>query len=141
VENDTDIVAFANLWLGAGKAELSVDLMRFLPGCPDGTMDYLFTELMLWGRQEGYQWFNLGMAPLAGLKDRTLAPFWARAGAMIFRHGEHFYNFQGLRQYKDKFDPEWQPKYLACHGGLALPRTLTNVAALISGGVTGIVSR
>ena len=141
IENDTGIVAFANLWLGAGKEELSVDLMRFLPDSPDGIMDYLFAELMLWGRQEGYQWFNLGMAPLAGLKDRTLAPFWTRAGALIFRHGEHFYNFQGLRQYKDKFDPQWRPKYLACHGGLALPRILTNVAALISGGVTGIVSR
>lgn len=141
IENDTEIVAFANLWLGAGKEEMSVDLMRFLPNCPDGTMDYLFTELMLWGRQEGYRWFNLGMAPLAGLKEHTLAPFWARAGAMIFRHGEHFYNFQGLRQYKDKFGPQWQPKYLACRGGLALPRILTNVAALISGGVTGIVTR
>ena len=141
VENGTEIMAFANLWLGAGKEELSVDLMRFLPGCPDGIMDYLFTELMLWGRREGYQWFSLGMAPLAGLKDRVLAPFWARAGALIFRHGEHFYNFQGLRRYKDKFGPQWQPKYLACHGGLALPRILTNVAALISGGVTGIVTR
>jgi phosphatidylglycerol lysyltransferase len=141
VEDVTGIVAFANLWLGAGKEELSVDLMRFLPGCSDGIMDYLFAELMLWGRQQGYQWFNLGMAPLAGLKDRVLAPFWTRAGALIFRHGEHFYNFQGLRRYKDKFGPQWEPKYLACRGGLALPRILANVAALISGGVTGIVAR
>lgn len=141
VENDAGIVAFANLWLGAQKEELSVDLMRFLPECPEGTMDYLLSELMLWGRQEGYQWFNLGMAPLAGLKDRVLAPFHAKAGALIFRHGEHFYNFQGLRRYKDKFDPQWQPKYLACRGGLALPHILTNVAALISGGLTGIITK
>jgi phosphatidylglycerol lysyltransferase len=104
-------------------------------------MDYLFVELMLWGRQEGYQWFNLGMAPLAGLENRTLAPLWSKAGALLFRHGEHFYNFQGLRQYKDKFDPEWRPKYLACRGGLALPRVLTNVATLISGGLGGIVKK
>ena len=141
VESAEGIAAFANVLQGAGKEELSVDLMRYLPSCPDGIMDYLFIELMLWGRQEGYQWFNLGMAPLSGLEDRALAPFWSKAGALIFRHGEHFYNFQGLRQYKDKFDPEWRPKYLVCHGGMGLPRTLTNVASLISGGLRGIVKK
>ncbi len=141
VAGPAGLAAFANLWPGAGKEELSLDLMRYLPGGPEGMMDYLFVELMLWGRQEGYQWFNLGMAPLSGLPNRALAPLWSKAGALIFRYGEHFYNFQGLRQYKDKFDPQWRPKYLACHGGLTLPRVLTNIAALISGGLGGIVKK
>jgi lysylphosphatidylglycerol synthetase-like protein (DUF2156 family) len=38
---------------------------------------------------------------------------------LLFRHGEHFYNFQGLRAFKDKFDPIWEPRYLASLGGLA----------------------
>ncbi len=141
VQHGGEIIAFANLWLGAGKEELSVDLMRYRPGCPEGIMDYLFVELMLWGRQEGYHWFNLGMAPLSGLEDRTLAPLWSKAGALLFRHGEHFYNFQGLRQYKDKFTPHWSPKFLACRGGLALPRLLTNIATLISGGLSGTLMK
>jgi phosphatidylglycerol lysyltransferase len=141
VYNSRKMLAFANLWLGAAREESSVDLMRYLPDCPDGMMDYLFTELMLWSRREGYQWFNLGMAPLSGLEDHALAPLWSKAGGLIFRHGEHFYNFQGLRQYKDKFEPQWSPKYLACRGGLALPRLLTNIASLISGGLAGIVKK
>jgi len=141
VDSAAGIAAFANLWPGAGKEELSLDLMRYLPGGPEGLMDYLFVELMLWGRQEGYQWFNLGMAPLSGLENRALAPLWSKAGALIFRYGEHFYNFQGLRQYKEKFGPEWRPKYLVCRGGLALPRVLTNIATLISGGLGGIVKK
>ena len=80
------------------------------------------------------------MAPLAGLEHRTLAPLWTRAGAFLFRHGETFYNFQGLRRYKDKFDPLWRPRYLASPAGLALPRILANVATLISRGVGGIVT-
>ncbi|HEY8183629.1 MAG TPA: phosphatidylglycerol lysyltransferase domain-containing protein, partial [Thermoanaerobaculia bacterium] len=57
------------------------------------------------------------------------------------RFGEHFYNFQGLRQYKEKFDPIWEPMYLASPGGLALPRILTNLATLISGGLRGVVAK
>ena len=135
------MIAFATLWLGAGKAELSIDLMRHLPEAPHGVMDGLFIELMLWGRREGYGWFNLGMAPLSGLEDRPLAPAWNRLGAYLFRHGEHFYNFQGLRKYKEKFDPAWEPRYLAAPGGPALPRILLDVVALISGGLGGIVAK
>lgn len=114
--------------------------MRYLPSSPSGVMDYLFIELMLWGKQQGFEWFNFGMAPFSGLEHHAQGPLWPRAGSLIFRHGEHFYNFQGLRQYKEKFDPQWRPKYLVCQGGLALPRIVTNVATLVSGGVKGIVS-
>ena len=126
------IIAFLNLWAGAEKAELSSDLMRYLPESPNSTMEYLFIQLMLWGKQEGYKWFNFGMAPFSGLENHVSAPLWNRLGAFIFRHGEHFFNFQGLRQYKEKFDPVWEPKYLASPGGFTLPRILTNISFLIS---------
>jgi phosphatidylglycerol lysyltransferase len=135
------VVAFANLWPGANREELSIDLMRYRPDAPEGVMEYLFIRLMLHAKQEGYHWFNLGMAPLAGLENRALAPLWNRLGSMVFRHGEHFYNFRGLRQYKMKFDPEWTPKYLASPGGLALPRVLAQIAALISAGIKGVISK
>jgi phosphatidylglycerol lysyltransferase len=95
--------------------------------------------MMQWGRAQGYQWFNLGMAPLSGLENRDQAPLWHKFGHWLARHGEHFYNFQGLRRYKEKFTPIWSPKYLICPGGLALPRILTDVAGLISGGLKGIL--
>ncbi len=135
------IIAFANLWSSADKDELSPDLMRYLPDAPEDAMEYLLIKLMLWGKREGYRWFNLGMAPLSGLEDRALAPLWNQVGAFVFRHGESFYNFQGLRRYKEKFDPIWEPRYLAIPQGLALPRILTNVTTLISGGVTGVVRK
>jgi phosphatidylglycerol lysyltransferase len=141
VRKDGEIIAFANLWLGAGKQELSVDLMRHLPDAPNGTMDMLFTELLLWGRREGYRWFNFGMAPLSGLDGRADAPLWHRVGNFVYRHGEHFYNFHGLRRYKQKFDPVWTPLYLASPGGIALPAILIDVTALIAGGLTGIVGK
>ena len=141
VRVEDEIVAFANLWPGAEHYELSVDLMRYTPQAPDGIMEYLFINLILWGQEQGYQYFNLGMAPLSGLENRPFAPLWHRIGALLFRHGEHFYNFEGLRRYKEKFSPVWEPRYLACPGGLALPRILTNTASLISGGIRGVLSK
>ncbi|HET8656954.1 MAG TPA: bifunctional lysylphosphatidylglycerol flippase/synthetase MprF [Longimicrobiaceae bacterium] len=129
-------VAFTNLWPGPRKEELSVDLMRFAGGGPRNLnlMDVLFVQTMLWGREQGYRWFNLGMAPLSGLESSAVAPLWMRFGSFVYRHGNAFYNFEGLRLYKAKFHPVWEPRYLAYPGGLALPRILADVAALIAGG-------
>ncbi len=95
-------------------------------------------ELLLWGQKEGFRWFNLGMAPLSGLEDRMLAPLWSRIGAKVFQHGEHFYNFEGLRQYKEKFRPTLEPRYLAAPRGLTLSRVLGDIAVLIGRGVGGV---
>lgn len=134
-------VAFANLWAPEAREELSLDLMRHLPDAPRGTMDLLFARTMEWGSRNGYRWFNLGMAPFSGMPDRALAPLWARFGARLFRHGEHFYNFRGVRDYKAKFHPEWMPRYLAAPGRLSLPRVLAAVAALVNRGLSGLVTR
>lgn len=137
---DGEIVAFSNLWAAAAAGELSVDLMRYDERAPKGVMDYLFSELMLWGKDNGFSWFNLGMAPLSGLDAHELAPLWHKLGNLVFRHGDAFYNFEGLRHYKQKFDPEWRARYIACRGGvLGLPRALLESSRLISGGVSGIL--
>lgn len=135
------LVAFANLWKSAGKEELSVDLMRYGEEAPKGVMDYLFVQLLQWGHSNGYHWFNLGMAPLSGLEQHPLAPLWHKLGLLVHRFGESFYNFEGLRRYKEKFGPIWRPRYLASPGGIQLPRVVVEAATLISGGVREIVRK
>ncbi|WP_138934317.1 bifunctional lysylphosphatidylglycerol flippase/synthetase MprF [Roseovarius arcticus] len=132
------IAAFANLFTGANLHELSLDLMRYRPDGPGFAMDALFAELMLWGAAKGYHRFSLGAAPFSGIESRQLAPIWNRIGGFVFEHGEHFYNFEGLRSFKEKFSPEWTPNYLACPGGLAAPQILYEVNVLISGGFRGL---
>lgn len=140
VRKHGEIIAFANLWQSAHNEELSVDLMRFTPDM-NGIMDYLFAKLMLWGQERGVQRFNLGMAPLSGLGVERLAPAWSKVGGYLFGHGEHFYNFQGLRDYKEKFKPEWEPRYIASPGGRRLPVVLANVGMLVSGGLRGLITK
>jgi phosphatidylglycerol lysyltransferase len=97
-------------------------------------MEALFTHLMIWGRAQGYRWFVLGMAPMSGFEASPIAPLWARAGRLLYEHGTPIYNFQGLRAFKDKFDPVWESRYLVYPGGLALLRIAADVSALVSGG-------
>jgi phosphatidylglycerol lysyltransferase len=133
--------AFANLWCGGGKEELSVDLMRHAPDSPGCVMDFLFTELFLWGKAEGYRWFGLGMAPLSGMAAHPLAPLWQKLGALLYQRGGAFYNFQGLCDFKEKFNPAWEARYLAVPGSWHLPAALTDITALIAGGWRNVIGR
>ena len=136
-----EIKAFANILMSGKHEETSVDLMRQADDAPQGAMDFLFVELCLWAKANGYKWFNLGLAPLSGLESRKLAPAWAKLGALVFGHGETFYNFAGLRRYKEKFNPVWRPKYMASPGGIDAIIALTDASALVSGGYTGMFGK
>jgi phosphatidylglycerol lysyltransferase len=141
VKKNGKIVAFTNIWKNSGKYEISIDLMRYSKDAPKSVMEYIFVKLIVWGKSNGYEWFDLGMAPLSGFEDHALASLWSKIGSFIYEHGENFYNFQGLRGFKEKFDPIWEPKYLACPAGIVLPFVLRDTATLISGGVKGVLSK
>ena len=126
-------VAFANIWRSGDGAELSVDLMRHRPGSPPGTMDFLLLELMRHARDVGAARFNLGMAPLSGVQGGKLAPIWARLANLAFSVRGWRYNFAGLRQYKEKFGPHWESRFIATTPGLASWRSLIDLTRLING--------
>ena len=135
------IIAFATLWVTANKSAFSMDLMRYIDEGPRRIMDFLFVELIEWGRREGYEAIEFGMAPLSGLEDRPLAPVLSRVGALIFERGEEIYNFQGVRAYKGKYDPIWRPRYIAAPNKWAIPMLLADMGLLTSGGVSGLAKR
>ncbi|MEI4485744.1 phosphatidylglycerol lysyltransferase domain-containing protein [Frigidibacter sp. MR17.14] len=126
------IVAFANLWASGAQNEMAVDLMRHLGGVSPVLMEAFMCEAILHAKAQGFRWFSLGGAPLSGLPDHPLAPVWARVGTLIYRRGDEFYSFDGLRRYKQKFGPVWSPFYMTCPGGLSAARALVDVALLIS---------
>ncbi len=139
IERDGRVQAFSNLWLGPRSVELSLDLMRYSGEAPKGVMEALLVHVIAWGKAEGYQRFALGMAPLSGFEASPLAPLWNRLGAFLYEHGEAVYNFHGLRAFKEKFNPTWEPRYLAYPGGLRLPFILADMSALIAGGYRRIL--
>jgi len=128
-----EVLAFANLLRGPRHEEISVDLMRYKSDASN-VMDFMFASLFFYAKDEGYERFNLGMAPLSSVGRLQGAHGRERLARLLFQHGEHWYNFQGLRFYKDKFEPEWVPRYMAFPNAWEWPAAITNVSALIAGG-------
>ncbi len=134
VEREGEVIAFGSLWTTPDKGWAAIDLMRYHPErSPTNTMDFLLVELILWAKEQGYKKFDLAMAPLSGLAEGDHAPLFARLGRMIYEHGERIYNFRGLKRFKQKFDPWWEPRYLAAPGPWSLPVILAEAAVLTNG--------
>jgi phosphatidylglycerol lysyltransferase len=133
IEEPHRILAFANLLEGPKGSELSVDLMRHRSDGPK-VMDFLFVSLFMRGKEQGYSRFNLGMAPLASVGEQRGAHARERLARVLFQRGEQWYNFQGLRAYKDKFEPEWVPRYMAYQDAWEWPVAIAYASALIAGG-------
>jgi len=141
-KQDGRIVAFANVVDDFGHGEsCSIDLMRHLPDAPHGVMDFLFVNLLLHGQAAGYHWLDLGMAPLSGVGRSPWSPRDERLLKLVYELGNRFYNYQGLRSYKEKFRPEWRGMYLAYPRGHALAPILLDVTALIAGGYRRVLRR
>ncbi|HEY2256354.1 MAG TPA: bifunctional lysylphosphatidylglycerol flippase/synthetase MprF, partial [Variovorax sp.] len=134
VRHQGRLVAFANLLVTATVEEASVDLMRFHPDAPPGTMDFLFARILLYLQAGHYQRFGLGMSPMAGMATRRRAPRWQRVGRLLFEYGERFYSFRGLYSFKDKFEPVWEARYLTAPGGVAPLLVMLDLATMIGGG-------
>jgi phosphatidylglycerol lysyltransferase len=131
------LVAFASVWASAEHAEAEVDVMRYSAAAPPAVMRYLLVELCFWAQREGYEMFNLGMVPLAGIRRSAVAPMWHQVTSLFKRAGERYYNFEGLRDFKQWFYPDWEPSYLVSVGGTKRPILIANIASLISGRSSG----
>jgi phosphatidylglycerol lysyltransferase len=130
---DGDISAFANLVPEYRRNEAAVDLMRHLPGVENGTMDFLFVGLFHWAKAHGYATFNLGLSALAGMGEHSTAPRTERALRYLYENVDRFYNFKGLHAYKEKFHPNWEPRFLIYPGASSLPAVATALVRANSG--------
>jgi phosphatidylglycerol lysyltransferase len=85
--------------------------MRHRSDVERGAMDYLFTSLMQHCKERGYDGFNLGLVVLSGVGEDPDAPRLEKGMHYLYEHLNQFYNVQGLRAYKEKFHPQWEPRY------------------------------
>jgi phosphatidylglycerol lysyltransferase len=115
------------------QSEATIGLMRQVPGAPACTMEFMFTQLALELKARDFKMLSLGMAPLAGIARTPGSSRWHRIAGLLWEHGGAIYNFRGLRSFKNKFRPAWEPRYLAASGAIGPFISLAEVAALANG--------
>lgn len=141
-DRDGRTAAFASFMpVYDGDETVSIDLMRYRTDIRSGVMDALFVHMLQWAKAEGYARFNLGMAPLASVGESVYSHRSERMARWIYLKGSHFYHFQGLRKFKEKYDPVWEPRYLAYPQKVWLPLLMLRITKLISRGQTGSKGR
>jgi phosphatidylglycerol lysyltransferase len=114
-------VAFANLIPEYSKNEITIDLMRHRGDVEHGTMDFLFASLLEECRARGYDSFNLGLAAFSGVGEAREARRMEKVIRYLYHHLNRIYHFQGLRAYKEKFQPQWESRYLVFRRWADLP--------------------
>ncbi|AMB98627.1 hypothetical protein AWM75_00835 [Aerococcus urinaehominis] len=131
VRRQGKIIAFANLMV-FDKQTLSVDLMRYQNQADiDQLMDMLIIQLIAWGQDQGYAYFDLGMAPLANVGQESFSRSRDQVLKMVYEYGNRAYGFKGLRAYKAKYRPEWINRYLIYTDSTALPQVLLSLYEVI----------
>jgi phosphatidylglycerol lysyltransferase len=126
-------VAFANLVPEYQRNEATIDLMRHRPDVERGAMDYLFTALLQHCKEQGFEGFNLGLVVFSGVGETPAAPHLEKGVHYLYDHLTQFYNVQGLRAYKDKFHPRWEPRYFVYSRLAALPDVVVALVRADSG--------
>jgi len=126
-------VAFTTFMTTDLNVEATVGVMRHVADASPYVMDYLFVQLALHLKHAGYRHLSLGVAPFSGVQSTPLGSPLHQLGSMVWRFGGRFYNFQGLRAFKGKFQPGWEPRYLAVSGWASALLTLVDLSILAGG--------
>lgn len=132
-EEENKIMGFVTLMdANDGGRTIAIDLMRIDKDAPNASMDYLMLNLFLTFKEKGYKYFSLGEAPLSNVGFNMHSHLQEKLARLVYNSGNIFYSFDGLRRYKSKFSPVWQPRYLAYPKFMSLPEVFINLCSLIA---------
>ncbi|MEN6602632.1 MAG: phosphatidylglycerol lysyltransferase domain-containing protein [Bryobacteraceae bacterium] len=116
------VLGFLNIVPSYCKGEAVIDLMRRRSDAPNGIMDLLFVKAILRSKEQGYERFSLGMAPMSGFQEKEEASAQERAVHAFFQQLNFLFSYKGLRFFKAKFATHWEPRYVIYRNVLDLPR-------------------
>ncbi len=131
VAKEGKIEAFATLMESDAKEEVAADLLRSSHEAPAALEDYLLLELMFWASEKGFKWFNLGTAPPLDVEGSPLAPFKDKVAEILSPYA-HSVKLPDIRKEKERFNPEWNTRYLAAAANLPMGVAFINTQALIA---------
>ena len=130
--SEGEIKAFATIMPMYDNKTLSIDLMRFKNIELNGIMDFIFVKLFEYGKENGYEFFNLGLVPLADVGESKYSFIREKIAYQIFMNGNFIYSFKGLKKFKDKYATKWDDKYIAYRKESSLLITCIQLLTILS---------
>ena len=109
-------LAYANLIPSYDPTTASIDQMRTSKDTSPVVMHFLLAQLILEHTHSTVKSFNLGLAPLAQVLDKHPETISDSLLAILKTIAKPAYSFDGLAQFKQKFCPNWQKRYLYYDG-------------------------
>ncbi len=112
-QHESGVVEAFVTWLPyrAGRAVV-LDAMRRRDSSQAGVMDMLIAHSAMIFKRDGLESLSLAVAPLANAdEEASLSPY-DRGVRLLFDHFSTIYGYQSLFQYKKKFNPTWEARYL-----------------------------
>jgi len=104
------ILAFANIIPDYQPGDATYDLIRNAKGSSNGLIEFLMAELFFYLKAKGYKSVDLGFAAMAGIEEGKNFP--ERGIRFAYERIQSFAHYKGLKEFKDKFEPSWEPRYL-----------------------------
>ncbi len=114
-EKDSEVAAFLVLSPIPDRSGWLTEQFPHRPGAPNGTVELMMDTAIRRLAEDGYEYITLGLSPLS--KRAKIEPFdnplWLRILlGWMRKHGQRFYNFEGLDRFKAKLKPErWEPVF------------------------------
>lgn len=108
-----------------GQRDWSLDLMRRDPAAPSGIMEFLITSSIASAGESGVQKISLNFAPFRNLlnhreTDRILK--WKKPTNALAVMAARKSQAHSLAKFSQKFQPDWQPRFLLYPGSLSFLR-------------------
>lgn len=135
-EQNNKIVGFVLLSPVATRNGWLFEQFIHCPGSPNGTVELMIDTVMHVLAVDGYEYATLGVSPLSvrSQVEPFDNPLWLRILlAWLRKHGQRFYNFDGLDAFKTKLQPErWEPIFAISNESRFSFRTIYAIASAFS---------
>jgi phosphatidylglycerol lysyltransferase len=121
VDDSNKVHAFVSFIPIYGRHGWGLDLMRRAEPCAPGTMELLLARTIEYLKTTGAEIASLGLAPLSNANGEGETFLGSRIDYLSNRFGNPAKNLS-LFNFKKKFQPTWESRYLVYSDALSLPK-------------------
>ncbi|MDA9471153.1 bifunctional lysylphosphatidylglycerol flippase/synthetase MprF [Enterococcus sp. 5H] len=108
-----EVVGFITSKIITENQNMSYDLLRYCDTAPEHTVHFLLTHFIAYYQQRGYNYIDLGTAPLSNVGETKYSFMEERLINIFYKYGDQMYQFKDTRKEKENYVTNWESRYFA----------------------------